>query len=332
MHLFFVSIPILIIFIGPFPRLREFVVRSGDNTFRPSSWQWFLSQTGGDNTPVLRKLTLDHVNFSWNSGVFKGLTSLRIHFPAPMIYHPHPASMDAIFGILVNNPRLRSLDLCVQALQTSALPSVEPLSLPELTSLSLEGAPHFTTLLQHLTLEGLRRVNIRFDTPQSLDFGQSFKELLIRSNFPPIISLTVVQPYRMQETNLVYLEHLVELEEFTVSRLPMEDVLLALSASDSEGKIFVPNLRKLTLQYCHGRRDLESVIPKLIKFVEKRTGTRANGVQNELEHLRISNCGCVIAGQAESWLKSRLKELVVDDFSGSICVPSIPQFDWEIFT
>ncbi|CAG8606761.1 571_t:CDS:2 [Acaulospora colombiana] len=291
------------------------------------------STAGGDSsTPVLRKLTLDHVNFSWNSGVLKGLTSLRINFPAPMIYHPHPASMDAIFGILVNNPDLRSLDLCVQALQTSALPSVEPLSLPKLTTLSLEGAPHFTTLLQHLTLEGLKRVNIRFDTPQSHDFGQSFKDLLIRSNFPPIVSLTVQQPYRMQETNLIYLEHLVELEEFTVSRLPMEDILLALSANDSDGKLVCPNLRKLTLQYCHGRRDLESVIPKLIKFVEKRTGTRANGVQTDLEHLRISNCGCVIAGHTESWLKSRLKELVVEDFSGSICVPSIPQFDWEIFT
>jgi hypothetical protein len=344
--------------LGPFPRLEHFSVRCGDSTCRPTSWQWFINQSGGDHTPQLRNLTLDHVNFSWSSGIFTGLCHLRIHSPAPMIYAPHPASMDAVFGILLNNPHLQTLDLSVQALQNSILPHVEIVSLPELTSLSLEGAPHFISLLQHLKLENLRSVTIRFDVPQSLDFGESFRQMLERSNYPPIVYLNVQQPYRMQLTNLSYFEHLVELEELEVSRLPMEDVLLALDArADGTGSVPCPNLIKLSMSNCPGRRDMDTLVPTLVRFVERRTagsqGTstiniasggaddssgmddleEATGPPNsgikELQSLKISNCGCVVSGQQEVWLKRRLQEFSVDEYcTGVYAAP----YDWDIYS
>lgn len=239
-----------------------------------------------------------------------------------MVYAPHPASMDAVFGILLNNPLLQTLDLSVQALQNSVLPQVETLVLPELTALSLEGAPHFISLLQHLKLEKLRTVNIRFDVPQSLDFGESFRELLERSNFPPVTNLTIQQPYRMQQTNLSYLEYLSELEELSVSRLPMEDVLVAL---DGNGSMPCPNLTRMSLSNCPGRRDLDSLVPTLVKFVDKRTDISVSGIKKELQSLKISNCGCTVSAQQEAWLKSKLNEFAVDDS----CAAGYP--DWDMY-
>lgn len=247
-----------------------------------------------------------------------------------MIYAPHPTSMDAIFGILLNNPQLQTLDLSVQALQNSVLPQVENLNLTELTTLSLEGAPHFISLLQHLKLEKLRTVNIRFDVPQSLDFGESFRELLERSNYPPVTYLSIQQPYRMQQTNLGYLDCLSELEELSVSRLPMEDVLLALDtrSADGSGSAPCPNLTRISLSNCPGRRDLDSLVPTLVRFVEKRTDTAIGGIKKELQSLRISNCGCIVTGPQEVWLKSKLSEFAVDEY----CTGVYPaHYDWDIY-
>jgi hypothetical protein len=246
-----------------------------------------------------------------------------------MVYHPHPATMDAVFTILVNNPRLQTLDLSVQALQNSVLPLLDEIELPELTHLSLEGAPHFIALLQHLKLERLECVNVRFDIPQSLDFGEAFRDLLIRSNRPPIRKLNVQQPYRTQETNLIYLECLPELRELTVSRLPMEDVLIALDGTNPDGSLVCPGLSKLSLQNCPGRRDMDSIVPKLVRFVEKRTDLVYNSIRNGLKSLRISNCGCMVTSPQEEWLKRRLAEFVIDEWPGCVYTPHP---DWDIFT
>jgi hypothetical protein len=317
---------------GPFPKLQDFTVRCGDIHCRPQNWPWFIGQAGGAHTPALRNLTLDHVNFSWSSGVFTGLTHLRLHSPSPLIYHPHPASMDAIFGLLLNNPKLQVLDLCVQALQNSVLPHVETLTLPELTTLSLDGAPHFITLLQHLCLERLQTVNIRFDVPQNLDFGESFRDLLVRSNYPPVTSLSVQHPYRMQETNLVYLECLTDLQELSVSRLSVQDLVTALElrSPSGDGMVHCPNLTKLTMQNCPGRRDLDSVMPKLVKFVEKRTDMTTTGrVRKQLKSLKVFNCGVSVTGPQEVWLKSRLKEFVIEEYPSSN-YPDHSYHDWTI--
>jgi len=224
--------------------------------------------------------------------------------------------MDAVFGLLLNNPKLQVLDLSVQALQNSVLPHVEILSLPELTTLSLEGAPHFITLLQHLCLERLETVNIRFDVPQNLDFGEAFRDLLARSNYPPVTSLSVQHPYRMQETNLVYLECLTDLRELSVSRLSVHDLVTALEprSPGGDGMVHCPNLTKLTMQNCPGRRDLDSVMPKLVKFVEKRTDPATSGIKKPLKSLKVFNCGVSVTGPQEVWLKSRLKEFVLDEY------------------
>ena len=237
--------------------------------------------------------------------------------------------MDAVFGLLLNNPKLQVLDLSVQALQNSVLPHVETLSLPELTTLSLEGAPHFITLLQHLCLERLRTVNIRFDVPQNLDFGEAFRELLTRSNYPPVTSLSVQHPYRMQETNLVYLECLTDLQELSVSRLSVQDLVTALEspAPAGDGTMLCPNLSKLTMQNCPGRRDLDSVMPKLVRFVEARTDMATGGIKKQLRSLKVYNCGVSITGPQEAWLRSRLKEFIVDEYPSSI-YPDHNYQDW----
>lgn len=317
--------------LGPFPKLQDFTVRSGDNNCRPQNWPWFIGQTGGAHTPALRNLTLDHVNFSWSSGVFSGLTNLRLHSPAPLIYHPHPASMDAVFGLLLNNPKLQVLDLSVQALQNSVLPHVETLALPELTTLSLEGAPHFITLLQHLCLERLQTVNIRFDVPQNLDFGESFRDLLARSNYPPVTSLSVQHPYRMQETNLVYLECLTDLQELSVSRLSVQDLVAALEVCSpgAGGMMRCPNLTKLTMQNCPGRRDLDTLMPKLVRFVEKRTDMATGMIKKPLQSLKVFNCGVSVTRPQDVWLKSRLKEFAIDEYPSAI-YPDHSYDDWTI--
>jgi hypothetical protein len=238
--------------------------------------------------------------------------------------------MDAVFGLLLNNPKLQVLDLCVQALQNSVLPHVETLTLPELTTLSLDGAPHFITLLQHLCLERLQTVNIRFDVPQNLDFGEAFRDLLERSNYPPVTSLSVQHPYRMQETNLVYLDCLPDLQELSVSRLSVQDLVTALELRSprGDGTVHCPNLTKLTMQNCPGRRDLDSVMPKLVKFVEKRTDMTTGRIKKQLNSLKVFNCGVAVTGPQEVWLKSRLKEFVIEEYPSSIYPEH--SYDWTI--
>jgi hypothetical protein len=239
--------------------------------------------------------------------------------------------MDAVFGLLLNNPKLQVLDLSVQALQNSVLPHVETLALPELTTLSLEGAPHFITLLQHLCLERLQTVNIRFDVPQNLDFGESFRDLLARSNYPPVTSLSVQHPYRMQETNLVYLECLTDLQELSVSRLSVQDLVAALEVCSpgAGGMMRCPNLTKLTMQNCPGRRDLDTLMPKLVRFVEKRTDMATGMIKKPLQSLKVFNCGVSVTRPQDVWLKSRLKEFAIDEYPSAI-YPDHSYDDWTI--
>lgn len=232
-----------------------------------------------------------------------------------MIYAPHTASIDAIYSILRQNPALRRLELSIQGLQNSVIPNMDDIGLNELQYLSLEGAPQFVQLLQHLTLPALTRVNIKFDVPQTLDFSGTFKELLTRSDYPPITFLSIQQPYRTQETNLHYLKCLPDLEELSISRLPLEDVLVALDDEGSEGSFPCPNLLKLSLTNCPGRRDLDSLVPRLVRFVERRTERSIGESKRTLESLRIQNCGCIVTAPQEAWLKGRLKEFMVDEYT-----------------
>lgn len=218
--------------------------------------------------------------------------------------------MDAVYGILLNNPRLQHLDLFVQPLQTSVLP-LTSLSLPELVFLSLEGAPHFISLLQHLTVEKLERISVRFDLPQTADFGEVFHELLVRSGTPAVTHLSVQQPHR-NDYNLEYFTFLAELRELSLSRLPMEDILAVLDSQETSTAMRCPNLTKISLINCQGRRDLEDIVPRLVKLVERRTDPSV--IKTPLTSLKIQNCGCSISGPPADWLKSRLTEFLVDEW------------------
>ncbi|CAG7852298.1 SubName: Full=Uncharacterized protein {ECO:0000313/EMBL:CCA71137.1} [Serendipita indica DSM 11827] len=312
---------------GPFPLLEEFRVQCGDHYFRPSSWQWFLCKSNGDATPVLRKLTLDHVNFSWSSPVFRDLTTLRIHSPSQVTYHPNLATLDSVFGILRENPNLQVLSLHLQGLQNSVLPNPDILALPHLRSLSLEGAPQFLTLMQYLKLASLRTVNLKFEVPQSTDFGEKFSDLLRRSDLPAITGMSIQHPYRIHEASLGYFECLEDLEELTVSRIPLEDLLLTLDGPSADGSLICPNLTKLTLQHCPGRRDMDTILPRLINFVDQRTTSATRGLKKKLQVLKIIHCGCIITPDTHNWLKRRLREFKSDEMK----LMSITPLDYEVF-
>ncbi|KAG8755856.1 hypothetical protein FRC14_003601 [Serendipita sp. 396] len=297
---------------GPFPLLEDFWVSCGDNNIRLSTWQWFASKHEGNDTPSLKRLSLQHVHFSWASNMFKNLTDIRIVSPSSVVY-PQPATIDSVLNILKNNPDLQSLSLSVPNLQGSVLPNPEVISLPHLTYLSLEGSSHFIFLLQHLKIETVEKFYVKLESPQSSDFAETFRDLLNRSNFPPISILRIYQPFWLPESNLGYLESLPELEELAVGRIPMEEILRELNITASSGTLTCPKLTRLTLQSCPGRRDMESVMPKLIDMVNKRTNGSTPGLQKKLKSLKLYHCGCTVTVEQQSWLSKKLKEFKVDE-------------------
>ena len=273
----------------------------------------------------MRKLTLDHVNFSWSSPVFRDLTTLRVHSPSQVTYHPNLATLDSVLSILRENLNLQVLSLHIQGLQNSVLPNPDVLALPSLRSLSLEGAPQFLTLMQYLKVVSLRTVNLKFDVPQSADFGERFSDLLRRSDMPRITGMSIQHPYRIHEASLGYFDCLEDLEELTVSRIPLEDLLLTLDGSSTNGSLVCPNLTKLTLQHCPGRRDMDTILPRLINFVDRRTTSTTRGLKKKLQVLKIIHCGCMITPDTQTWLKRRLKEFKSDEMK----LMSLPPLDYE---
>ncbi|KAG8827960.1 hypothetical protein FRC17_007666 [Serendipita sp. 399] len=297
---------------GPFPLLEDFWVSCGDSNVRLSTWQWFASKQDGNDTPALKRVSLQYVHFSWASSMFKNLTGIRIVSPSSVVY-PQPATVDSIFNILKNNPELRSLSLSVPNLQASVLPNPEVIHLPQLTYMSLEGSSQFIFLLQYLKIDAIEKLYVKLESPQSSDFAEAFRELLSRSNYPPISILRIYQPFWLPESNLGYLESLPELEELAVGRIPMEEILRELNNTTSSGTLVCPKLTRLTLQSCPGRRDMESVMPKLIGMVNKRTNSTTPGLQKKLKNLKLYHCGCTVTAEQQSWLSKKLKEFKVDE-------------------
>ena len=96
--------------------------------------------------------------------------------------------LDRILAIISNNPHLRSLSLHFQGVLPAVLP-LSPLSLPHLSSLSLGGHYHLTTLLDNLILPNLSSLTIDIEARDPIE--DVISSLLLRSNRPTLEHLAI---------------------------------------------------------------------------------------------------------------------------------------------
>ncbi|KAF9652297.1 hypothetical protein BDM02DRAFT_3153761 [Thelephora ganbajun] len=316
----FASVTALKSVIGDAPHLKEFEISCAEPAFY-SEWNWLPSAKANTTIvlPNLSSLTLQYMPFKWSSPLFKtDLHSLTLR-SLPTSHLP----LDRILHIVASNPNLESMDLHFPAIHPAILP-LNPLTLENLTRMSLGGHYLLSQLLDNLTLPSLAYLSYNIEAREPIE--ETITNLISRSNNPPLATLSIA--YHAGAAlyygaaacimNWGFLMDVPELRTLKVGGTAFEPLLVALSApEDGTGQWFCPKLTGLYMKGCHAHGD---GVSKLVQMVDMRNPTPTSSTQttnagggggpvDKLKHLELHDCA-VLGPDVVQWMKSRILEVV----------------------
>jgi len=304
--------------IGDGPILTEFEVSCAEAAFY-NEWPWLPSANSNTavSLPRLRSLTLQFTPFKWSSPMLQtNLRSLNLR-ALPTNHLP----LDRILYIISSNPHLEVLSLHFSAVLPAILP-LSPISLPELTELSLGGHYLLSQLAESLVLPSINRLNLDIEARDPIE--DTIQNLLARSNNPSLGHLSVA--YSNSSSPSFYygpggvviswavLSDLTHLQTLHIGGTPLEPLLTALGPPDEEQTHWAcPNLVSLALKNCHSHSD---GVAKLVQMVDARNPDAAssalivNGVAPaKLKQLELYDCAS-LGQDVVKWLKGRIEEVL----------------------
>ena len=282
--------------------------------------------------PNLNSLTLQYMPFKWSSPLFKtDLRSLTLR-SLPTFHLP----LDRILHIITSNPNLESMDLHFTTVHPAILP-LNPLTLENLTKMSLGGHYLLSQLMDDLTLPSL--AHLTYDIEARDPIEETITNLISRSGNPPLATLSIAYNpgtalYYGAAAGIInwgFLMDAPELRTLKVGGTALEPLLVALSGpEDGIGQWYCPKLTGLYMKGCHAHGD---GVSKLVQMVEVRNPTPASSAQiangggggggsvDKLKHLELHECA-VLGPDVVEWMKSRVLEVVCVELAYDRWVPS----------
>jgi len=308
----FSSINALKSVIGDAPLLTEFEVSCAEPAYY-KEWSWLPSAKADTpvSLPQLSSLTLQYVPFKWFSPIFKtNLESLTLR-SLPISQVP----LDRVLHIVAANPGLKFLDLHVGNVHPAILP-LTPLTLKELTELSLSGHYLLSQLLDNLTLPAI--TSITFDVEARDPVEETITNLISRSDQPPLSSLSIaygVNTFYYGAAGGViswnFLLDLTDLKCLKVGGTPFEPLLVALTRPDEDHHHwYCPQLSQICMKGCHAHGE---GVAKLVHMIDARNpaggSSSAQAPVERLKHLELHECA-VLGPDVIQWLRSRVADVV----------------------
>ena len=305
---------------GDAPHLKEFEISCAEPAFY-SEWNWLPSAKANTAMvlPNLNSLTLQYMPFKWSSPLFKtDLHSLTLR-SLPTSHLP----LDRVLHVIASNQNLESMDLHFTTVHPAILP-LNPLTLENLTKMSLGGHYLLAQLVDHLTLPSLAHLSYDIEAREPIE--ETITSLISRSNNPSLATLSVAYNpgtpfYYGAATGIMnwgFLMDLPELKTLRVGGAAFEPLLVALSGpEDGVGQWYCPKLTGLYLKGCHAHGD---GVSKLVQMVDMRNPTPTSSAQasnggngggsvEKLKHLELHECA-VLGPDVVQWMKSRVLEVV----------------------
>ncbi|THU89534.1 hypothetical protein K435DRAFT_821368 [Dendrothele bispora CBS 962.96] len=320
--------------------IAEFEVSSAESLFAQQEWPWLPSHpfaSSSSPAPVLsnlRNLTLQRVPFKWSSPMFH----TNLHTINLRSLHNAHLSLSRIFHILhANRDSLKCVSFHFQSVTSAILP-LTPLTLPNLTELSMGGHHLLTQLIDTLILPNLHELNLDVDARDPI-------EDTIVSLVGRMASSTSSNPNNMSMLyygggsyimSWTLLNELSQLESLRVGGTPMDSLLSALSTPDDDlmtgsaaaaagagapvptggNNWLCPNLVELGLKQCHAHPE---GVGKLVQMIEARNpvgggqGTVVNGVAPvRLKSLELYE-SATLDPDVMQWIDSRVDEVNVTE-------------------
>jgi hypothetical protein len=228
--------------------------------------------------------------------------------------------LDRILHVIASNQNLESMDLHFTTVHPAILP-LNPLTLDNLTRMSLGGHYLLAQLVDHLTLPSLAHLSYDIEAREPIE--ETITSLISRSNNPSLTSLSVAYNpgtpfYYGGATGIMnwgFLIDLPELRTLKVGGTAFEPLLVALSGpEDGVGQWYCPKLTGLYMKGCHAHGD---GVSKLVQMVDMRNPTPTSSTQpgggggsvETLKHLELHECA-VLGPDVVQWMKSRILEVV----------------------
>lgn len=318
---------------GDAPHLKEFEISCAEPAFY-SEWNW-LPSTKANTTivlPNLSSLTLQYMPFKWSSPLFKtDLRSLTLR-SLPTSHLP----LDRILHVIASNSNLESLDLHFTTVHPAILP-LNPLTLENLTKMSLGGHYLLSQLVDDLTLPSLAHLTYDIEARDAIE--ETITALISRSNNPPLATLSIAYNpgtafYYGAAAGIMnwgFLMDVPELRTLRVGGTAFEPLLVALSGpEDGIGQWYCPKLTGLYMKGCHAHGD---GVSKLVQMVDVRNPTSAQitnaggggglgggGSVDSLKYLELHECA-VLGPDVVEWMKSRVAEVVCVELAYDRWVP-----------
>lgn len=336
----FASVTALKSVIGDAPYLKEFEISCAEPAFY-SEWNWLPSAKANTTIalPNLSALTLQYMPFKWSSPLFKtDLHSLTIR-SLPTFHLP----LDRVLHIISSNPNLESMELHFTTVQPAILP-LNPLTLENLTKMSLGGHYLLAQLVDHFTLPSLGSLSYDIEAREPIE--ETITNLMSRSGNPPLASLSIAynpgtQFYYGAATGIMnwgFLMDAPELRTLKVGGTAFEPLLIALSGpEDGVGQWYCPKLTGLYMKGCHAHGD---GVSKLVQMVDMRNPTSSaqttnggiggggGGPVDKLKHLELHECAA-LGPDVVQWMKSRISEVVCVELSyDRRRPPRSPSYPW----
>ena len=293
--------------IGPAPHLEYLSIRGRPTTWL-ERWDWFARQPEGRTNSVekLSKVQLVDVPFLPSSNTFTNLSSLKLGHSNAGI----KISIDDLFLIISANPNLECLHFIFPLLHEPVLP-VDPLTLPNLKSLALEGTSGLLEIMEFLTAPNVEYVAVVVIPDADDDVYRAFEDFAVRSSWPPINHLVLDGP--LLSASIAFLKELPVLVTLSCGGLELDAVFTALNGPiETPGLLPCPDLTSITLVSCQPPQYAD-IFPSLLHtFVRMRTD-KSPLVKAELKSLAIQNTFGMIRGEVQRWLRSRLATLEIDE-------------------
>lgn len=203
--------------------------------------------------------------------------------------------LDRVLHVIAANPRLRLLDLHVGTVYPAILP-LTPLTLGELTQLSLGGHYLLSQLVDNLTLPIITAISYDIEAREPVE--ETITNLISRSNNPPLSSLSIA--YGVSSTTFYYgaaggviswnfLLELPDLRCLKVGGTPFEPLLNVLTKPDEDQhQWYCPKLAQVYMKGCHTHGE---GVAKLVSMVGARNPSGPSGAPvDRLKHLELHEC------------------------------------------
>jgi hypothetical protein len=231
--------------------------------------------------------------FKWASPIFKtNLQSLTLR-SLPTSHLP----LDRVLHIVAANPGLRSLDLHIGTVHPAILP-LTPITLSELTELSLGGHYLLSQLVDNLVLPAITAITYDIETRDPIE--ETITNLMSRSDQPPLSSLSIA--YGVNATfyygaaggviSWNFLLDLNELRCLKVGGTTFEPLLVALTRPDEDQhRWYCPKLTHIFMKGCHAHGEGAA---KLVHMIDARNpaggSSNAHAPVDRLKHLELHEC------------------------------------------